>query len=52
MQREYGLHIGGHWQETPSTYQVRSPATQELLAQCAVATEADVDRAVRAAHQA
>nr|BAL59667.1 aldehyde dehydrogenase [Candidatus Acetothermum autotrophicum] len=50
--RRYGLYIGGHWHDSSTRYQVRNPATQEPIAECAVATEADVDRAVRAAAQA
>jgi len=50
--RSYGLYIGGQWHETPSRYEVRNPATQEPIAECAAATEADIDRAVRAAAQA
>lgn len=50
--RSYGLYIGGQWHKTLSHYEVRNPATQEPIAECAVATEADVDRAVHAAAQA
>jgi acyl-CoA reductase-like NAD-dependent aldehyde dehydrogenase len=50
--RQYGLYIGGQWQETEAQYEVRNPANQELIAQCAVATKTDIDRAVQAATRA
>lgn len=50
--RTYGLYIGAQWRETGMRYEVRNPANQEPIAQCIVATEADVDQAARAAAQA
>ncbi len=50
--RQYGLYIGGQWQETEAYYEVRSPANQELITQCAVAAVTEVNRAVRAAAHA
>lgn len=48
----YGLYVGGQWQKSEAHFAVRNPANQQPLAQCAVATETDVDLAVRAAAQA
>jgi aldehyde dehydrogenase (NAD+)/betaine-aldehyde dehydrogenase len=53
-EREYGLFINGELTE-PSGGEIRKlsePATGESLARVAVASEADVDRAVEAAQQA
>ena len=53
-EREYGLFIGGELVE-PESGEVREltePATGEPLARAAMAGEADVDRAVRAAREA
>ncbi|MCI2430180.1 aldehyde dehydrogenase family protein [Candidatus Acetothermia bacterium] len=50
--RTYGLYIGGRWEERRGRYEVRNPANQESIAECAVATEAEVDRAVQAAAEA
>ncbi len=53
-EREYGLFINGELTE-PSGGEIRElnePATGESLARVAVASEADVDRAVEAAQQA
>lgn len=48
------LHIDGEWTDGTAgeTWEVLNPATGETLAQVAVAGEADVDRAVRAARHA
>ena len=53
-EREYGLYIGGELSEAAGGEQrdLNEPATGELLAKVAVATEADVDRAVDAARAA
>jgi acyl-CoA reductase-like NAD-dependent aldehyde dehydrogenase len=53
-EREYGLFIDGEFRE-PAGGEVRDlvePATGEGLARAAMASEADVDRAVEAAHAA
>jgi acyl-CoA reductase-like NAD-dependent aldehyde dehydrogenase len=52
--QEYGLFIGGEVVE-PASGEIRDldePATGEALARAAMAGEADVDRAVEAAHAA
>jgi aldehyde dehydrogenase (NAD+) len=48
------LHIGGEWVESVAgaTFATHSPATEEHLADVALAGEADVDRAVAAARTA
>src|SRR5437773_11877922 len=53
-QREYGLFINGEPAEAAGgeTRELTEPATGERLARVAVAGEADVDRAVEAAHAA
>jgi aldehyde dehydrogenase (NAD+)/betaine-aldehyde dehydrogenase len=52
--REYGLFVGGESAEPASgeTRELAEPATGEALARVAVASEADVDRAVEAARAA
>ena len=52
--REYGLFIGGELVEPVSgdLRELREPATGEPLARAALASEADVDRAVEAARAA
>ncbi|MDQ4029890.1 MAG: aldehyde dehydrogenase family protein [Actinomycetota bacterium] len=53
-EREYGLFIDGELREAESgeIRDLREPATGQLLAKAAMAGEADVDRAVEAAHGA
>jgi malonate-semialdehyde dehydrogenase (acetylating)/methylmalonate-semialdehyde dehydrogenase len=49
-----GFYVNGKW-ETPEgrkMHPVMNPATEEVLAEAPFATEADVDRAVRNAHEA
>ncbi|GAA1249690.1 aldehyde dehydrogenase family protein [Oryzihumus leptocrescens] len=50
----YGLFIGGEFVESEggSAFKTISPATEEVLAEVTEASEADVDRAVRAARRA
>jgi acyl-CoA reductase-like NAD-dependent aldehyde dehydrogenase len=50
--QEYGLWINGEFAENSDTHDLTEPATGEPLATVAVATEADVDRAVDAARAA
>ena len=54
IQPSYGLFIGGEFVEpaTGGVLKTVNPATEEVLAEVAVADEADVDRAVRAAREA
>ncbi len=51
MDDRYQLLIGGEWVdgEGGATFMTTSPATGEYLATCAVASKADVDKAVQAA---
>lgn len=51
---EHKHYINGKWVDSDGgeEWVVRSPATGEVLAEFALGTEADVDRAVKAAHQA
>lgn len=48
----YPLHINGEWVETSETYEVRSPATGELVATVAKGGVAEIDAAVAAAKAA
>ena len=50
----YGLFINGEWvdAEDGKTFVTTNPATGEKLAECADASAADVDRAVKAARAA
>ena len=50
----YGLFIGGEFVESSdgSTFKTISPSSEEVLAEVTEASEADVDRAVRAARKA
>ncbi|MFF4777104.1 aldehyde dehydrogenase family protein [Microtetraspora fusca] len=50
----YGLFIGGEWVDSQGEnhHKTINPASEEVLAEVAWATEADVDRAVRAARAA
>ncbi len=54
LEKEYGLFIGGEW--VPASdggkFVARCAANGQVLAECAEATEADVDAAVKAAWEA
>ncbi len=50
--RTYGLFIGGEWVSTAERYEVRNPANGEVIAECAVAGEREVEQAIQAALQA
>ncbi len=53
IQSSYGLFIGGDFVEgTGTSFKTISPSTEEVLAEVAEASEADVDRAVKAARKA
>ena len=49
-----GFYINGAWEKPQgrNTYPITNPATGAVLAEVAYASEAEVDRAVRAAHEA
>ena len=50
----YPLFIDGEWVDSPERYEIRSPATNELVATVAKGTTSHIDRAVaaaKAAHQ-
>ncbi|HEV2122389.1 MAG TPA: NAD-dependent succinate-semialdehyde dehydrogenase [Chloroflexota bacterium] len=51
---EHGLFIGGEWRRAKSgkTFEVRNPATGELLARCADGGRAETREAIEAAHAA
>jgi aldehyde dehydrogenase (NAD+) len=51
LKKSYGLYIDGKWSPASDggTFTAKNPATGEILATCAEATAADVDRAVEAA---
>ncbi|MBM4765165.1 aldehyde dehydrogenase [Bacillus sp. B15-48] len=52
--KEVGLYINGEYVEASdrATFEVKNPATQEIIAKVSEATEADVDRACRVARDA
>ncbi len=52
--RDYKMLIGGEWVDSSdgATFESVNPATGEIWSRVPEATEADVDRAVRAAHEA
>ncbi len=54
IQPEYGLFIGNEFRPAKprKTFEVLNPATEEPLAKVALASKADVDRAVQAARRA
>ena len=54
IDEEYGLFIGGNFvdPEEGRYFDTINPATEEVLSRVALATEGDVDRAVRAARKA
>lgn len=49
---QYPLYINGEWIETGQQYEIRSPATQELVARVAKGDVTEVDQAVAAAKAA
>jgi succinate-semialdehyde dehydrogenase/glutarate-semialdehyde dehydrogenase len=51
---EHGLYIGGEWRKAKSgkTFEVRNPATGEVLARCADGGREEVREAIEAAHAA
>src|SRR3954454_24902239 len=52
--REVGLYINGEYVQADNgaTFDVKNPATQEIIAKVSEATESDVDKACRAARNA
>jgi acyl-CoA reductase-like NAD-dependent aldehyde dehydrogenase len=48
----YKLYINGEWVDTAERYEVRNPANGEVIAECAVAGEAELNAAVDAAERA
>lgn len=50
--RTYGLFIGGEWVSTAERYAVRNPANGEVIAECAVAGEREVEHAIQSAWSA
>ena len=48
----YRLYIDGEWVDTGTRYEVRNPANGEVIAECAVAGEAELNAAVDAAARA
>ena len=46
---DYGLIINGEKVSTDKTFSVINPATEEVLAECPIATKAQLDAAVNAA---
>ena len=50
----YNLYIDGKWVPSSSgkTFTAYNPSNGEVLATCAEATKEDVDKAVKAAHEA
>lgn len=50
--RTTGLFIGGEWVDSAASFPTTDPASGEVLAHCAEASDADVDAAVDAARRA
>jgi acyl-CoA reductase-like NAD-dependent aldehyde dehydrogenase len=50
----HGIFVGGEWRQAKSgkTFEVRNPATGELLARCADAGRDETKEAIEAAHKA
>jgi len=46
------LYINGAWHSSTKYYSLKSPYTQEVIAEVPMATEAEVERAIESAHQA
>lgn len=49
MSEHYSMYIDGKWIDTDEVYEIRSPATEELVATVAKGNTASVDAAVEAA---
>ena len=47
--RRYSLLIGGDWVDTEDRFEIRSPATEELVASVAKGGREHADRAIGAA---
>jgi aldehyde dehydrogenase (NAD+) len=52
LRERYGHFVGGEWLEPMETYATIDPASEEQLAEVGQATEAEVQLAVEAAHEA
>ena len=52
VMERYGLIIGGEKVRTSQSFEIRDPATGEVVGECPVATEADLEAAVNAARDA
>jgi aldehyde dehydrogenase (NAD+) len=52
LRESYGMFVDGRFTDSQETLKTVNPATEEVLAEVAVAGEADVDRAVAAARRA
>src|SRR5215212_3636699 len=52
LRESYGMFVDGAFTDSQETLKTVNPATEEVLAEVAVAGEADVDRAVAAARRA
>ncbi|MFZ1320540.1 MAG: aldehyde dehydrogenase family protein [Ignavibacteria bacterium] len=52
LKDKYDLFIGGKWVKTKKYFETINPATEEVLARVAYASDADVDKAVRSAEKA
>jgi aldehyde dehydrogenase (NAD+) len=52
LRESYGMFVDGAFADSGETFKTVNPATEEVLAEVAVAGEADVDRAVAAARRA
>jgi aldehyde dehydrogenase (NAD+) len=52
LRESYGMFVDGEFTDSQETLKTVNPATEEVLAEVAVAGEADVDRAVAAARRA
>ena len=52
--KQYKMWIGGKWVDAESgkTYPVFNPATEEIITELPLGSEADVDKAVAAARKA
>ncbi|HRA99480.1 MAG TPA: aldehyde dehydrogenase family protein [Ignavibacteria bacterium] len=52
LKEKYDLFIGGKWVKTKKYFETVNPATEEILARVAYATESDVNKAVKSAEKA
>jgi acyl-CoA reductase-like NAD-dependent aldehyde dehydrogenase len=50
--KEYGLYINGEWISTEERFSVENPADGETIAECAVASREEIERAVSSAQRA